>query len=224
VISADAPSPPTPAAPVSGARPANARRREGGFTLVEMLLAFAILAVTMAYLIQTQTSALRMGAKARDLRDIRVMSDTVFRKALYEIWQWQDGQSSTADQWYGDFARLKGSQKDQWKAFRLVFHKQKRMAAGNDPSGKVETLDASDPDGTASKGSSSGMSSGSSGSSGGSSSGSGAGTSGTDPANASGEPVYVVWLEVYTAEDSEQPDLTLRTIVPVPEIELEQDR
>ena len=191
-----------------------------------MLLAFAILAVTMAYLIQTQTSALRMGAKARDLRDIRVMSDTVFRKALYEIWQWQDGQSSTADVWYGDFARLKGSQKDQWKAFRLVFHKQKRMAAGNDPTGKVETLDSSDPNGTSKSGSAtSGSSSGGS-KSGGSTSGTGSGTAGgsTDPANASGEPVYVVWLEVYTADDSEQPDLTLRTIVPVPEIELEQDK
>ncbi len=211
-------------------RPASARRREGGFTLVEMLLAFAILAITMAYLIQTQTSALQMGGKARDLRDIRVMSDTVFRKALYEIWQWQDGQSSTADIWYGDFARLKGAQRDSWRPFRLVFHKQKRMAAGNDPTGKVEALDSNDAysnsttSGTTKKPTgSSGTGSSGSGTSGSGTSGSG-GSAAADAAASSGEPVYVVWLEVFTGDEAEKPDLTLRTIVPVPEVELEQDR
>ncbi len=182
-----------------------------------MALAFAILAVVMAYLVETQTSALRLGGKARDLRDIRVMSDTVFRKALYEIWQWQDGQSSTADVWYGDFARLKGQQRDQWRTFRLVFHKQKRMAAGNDPTGKVESLDSSDPNGD-------GVTSGTSTKTPGSTTSGTTGSSSADPAASAGEPVYVVWLEVFTDDDAETPELTLRTIVPVPEIELEQEK
>lgn len=209
----------TPAGPDAAPRPLARRRAEAGFTLVEMLLAFAILAVTMAYLIQTQTSALQMGGKARDLRDIRVMSDTVFRKALYEIWQWQDGASSTADVWYGDFARLKGPQRDQWRPFRLVFHKQKRMAAGNDPTGKVEMLEATDTYGSTTSGTTSKPTSPSG------SGSSGTGSSGTgDAASSSGEPVYLVWLEVFTGDEQETPDLTLRTIVPVPEVELEQDR
>ena len=212
MTSAD-PSPPPNARPT--AHPRSARRREAGFTLVEMLLAFAILAITMAYLIQTQTSALQMGGKARDLRDIRVMSDTVFRKALYEIWQWQDGQSSTADIWYGDFARLKGSQRDQWRPFRLVFHKQKRMAAGNDPTGKVESLESTDAYGSSTSTGTTPTPSGSTGT---------GSSSATDAAPSTGEAVYVVWLEVFAGDETEKPDLTLRTIVPVPEVELEQDR
>jgi hypothetical protein len=185
-----------------------------------MALAFAILAVVMAYLIEAQTSALRMGGKARDLRDIRVMSDTVFRKALYELWQWDDGSSNTADNWYGDFARLRGPQRDQWRTFRLVFHKEKRMAAGNDPTGKIETLDS----GTDANGTDTGTTSKTTSSTTTGSTSTGSTSGSTDPAASSGEPVYVVWLEVFTDDDPETPELTLRTIAPVPETELEQDK
>lgn len=208
--------------------PAPSRRRAGeaGFTLVEMVIAFAILAIAMAYMSQIQSSAVQQGAKARDLRDMRVMSDTVFRKLIYEIWRWQDGASSTADVWYGDVAGLKGPQRDLWRPFRLVFHKQQRMAAGNDPTGKIETLDSSDPDGTRSTSKPSGSSGRGSGTSGTGSgtSGTGSGSGSTDPASQSGEPVYVVSLDVFMSDENEQPDLTLRTIVPVPESELEQDK
>jgi prepilin-type N-terminal cleavage/methylation domain-containing protein len=203
------------------AAPSRRRAGEAGFTLVEMVVAFAILAIAMAYMSQIQNSALQQGAKARDLRDMRVMSDTVFRKLIYEIWRWQDGASSTADVWYGDVAGLKGLQRDQWRPFRLVFHKQQRMAAGNDPTGKIETLDSSDPDGTRSTtrptgSGTSGMGTGTS--------GTGSGTGSTDPATQSGEPVYVVSLDVFMSDENEQPDMTLHTIVPVPESELEQDK
>lgn len=222
VHSADVPTADVPTADVKGpalrggTAVALRRRRAGeaGFTLVEMVVAFAILAISMAYMSQIQNSALQKGAKARDLRDIRVMSDTVFRHAIYEIWQWQDGASSTADIWYGDFAGLKGQQRDQWRPFRLVFHKTKKMAAGNDPTGKVESLDSSDP-----TNSSTGTGTKSTGSTGGTS-----GTGSTDPAASSGEPIYVISLDVFTDDEGDKPALTLSTIVPVPESELEQDK
>jgi len=192
-------------------RPAG-RAGERGFTLVELLVAFAILAVAMAYMTQIQTRSLQLGAKARDLRDIRVMSDTVFRKFIYELFQTNDGYNGTGDILYAQYAEIPSAQRDQWRQFRIVFHKEKRMAAGNDPTGGVPGLEGTD-----------GTTQGSTTSTTGSTSGSGTGTSTTTP-DISGEPVYVLRLEVYTGEESEEPEVVLRTIVPVPPAELEESK
>lgn len=189
------------------------RAGERGFTLVELLVAFAILAVAMAYMTQIQTRSLQLGAKARDLRDIRVMSDTVFRKFIYELFQTNDGYNGTGDILYAQYAEIPSAQRDQWRQFRLVFHKEKRMAAGTDPTGGVPGIETSTNGSTLS----------SSTTQSGSTSGSGTGTSTTTP-DISGEPVYVLRLEVFTGEESEEPEVVLRTIVPVPPAELEESK
>lgn len=192
------------------------RAGERGFTLVELLVAFAILAVAMAYMTQIQTRSLQLGAKARDLRDIRVMSDTVFRKFIYELFQTNDGYNGTGDVLYAQYAEIPSAQRDQWRQFRIVFHKEKRMAAGTDPTGGVPGLESSTDGTTQGTGTSTGTGSGST-------SGSGSGSS-TTAADTSGEPVYVLSLEVFASDESEEPEVTLRTIVPVPAAELEESK
>lgn len=196
-------------------RAARGRAGERGFTLVELLVAFAILAVAMAYMTQIQTRSLQLGAKARDLRDIRVMSDTVFRKLIYELFQTNDGYNGTGDVLYAQYAEIPSAQRDQWRQFRLVFHKEKRMAAGTDPTGGVAGLDSGTDGTTTGTGSTTGS---------GSTSGSGSGTGTTTTADATGEPVYVLSLEVFAGDESEEPDVVLRTIVPVPAAELEESK
>lgn len=207
-----APRPPRPRRPVP--RAPGGKAGERGFTLVEMLVAFAILAIAMAYMTQIQTRSLQLGAKARDLRDIRVMSDTVFRKFIYELFQTNDGYNGTGDVLYAQYAEIPSAQRDQWRQFRLVFHKEKRMAAGNDPTGGVPGFETG-ADGTGTgTGSKTGTGSGSG-------SGSGTGSTATGP-DTTGEPVYVLSLEVFAGDESEEPEVVLRTIVPVPAAELEE--
>ena len=196
-------------------RPPRGRAGERGFTLVELLVAFAILAVAMAYMTQIQTRSLQLGAKARDLRDIRVMSDTVFRKLIYELFQTNDGYNGTGDVLYAQYAEIPSAQRDQWRQFRLVFHKEKRMAAGTDPTGGVAGLDSGTDGTTTGTGSTTGS---------GSTSGSGSGTGTTTAVDTTGEPVYVLSLEVFAGDESEEPDVVLRTIVPVPAAELEESK
>ena len=167
----------------------------------------------MAYMTQIQTRSLQLGAKARDLRDIRVMSDTVFRKFIYELFQTNDGYNGTGDVLYAQYAEIPSAQRDQWRQFRIVFHKEKRMAAGNDPTGGVPGLE---------------------------------GTDGTTQAehhlDARARPAAPARaraprpptrpasrstsssLEVYAGEESEEPEVVLRTIVPGPRAELEETK
>jgi len=212
----------TTAAAPDAAGPSPARRGPvaRGFTLLEVMLAFAIMAISLAFLTEAASNSFTKGVAAIDLRDLRVMADTVFRRVVYEHWKWNDGDTGTADVWYAEFAGLKGSLRDRWKIYRLVLHKRKGMVAGNDPSGRIENLFSNGEYSTSATGKSStgGSSTGSGGSSG---SGSGS-SSGTGADAATGEPAYLLTLEVFV-QDDEEPRLTLRSVIPVPESEREED-
>jgi hypothetical protein len=182
------------------------------------MLAFALLAITMSFLTVANEQSFRSGVKALDLREIRGMADTVFRRIVYEHWKWNDGDTGTADQWYAEFADIRGSQRDRWKVYRLVLRKRKGVVAGTDPSGRLDNLfeegdfydrdrygeprsRRTEPDTT---------------------SGTTGGTEGAAGTSAAGEPAYLVELSVYL-EGSEEPETTLRSIVPVPESEREEE-
>lgn len=190
--------------PVPGTPPPPARRASAGFTLLELMFAFAILAVVMAGLAGAETSSRAKAQKAVELRELRVMADTVFRRIVYEHGRWEDGQRGQADEWYADFAMIPpGPLRERWKQYRLELRKRKGLIAGTDPSGQLESL----VDG----GSASGAS--------GSGSGTGTGTappptSGTAESTASGEAAWLVELSVYLA-DREEPEIVLRSILPL---------
>lgn len=190
------------------------RRGTRGFTLLEVLVAFAILALVVAAGTEVQYRAVEKGQKAVDLRELRVMADTVFRQVVYEYWKWSDGEVRTADQWYADFAGIpSGPKRDRWQVYKLVLHKRKGMVAGTDPSGGVEPLFE---EGGTTTGTTTGSGSSSTGTGSGSGTGTGSSTgAGTDgDEEQTGEPAYLIELEVFF-QDREEPELTLRSIVPV---------
>lgn len=224
-MSATRPPPPPPAG--LAARPdALGARRPGtaaarGFTLIELIFAFAILAIAMTGLMESQAKSMDKGMRTLELRDLRVMADTVFRRIVYEQSKWDDGQRGDAAEWYADFAQIPpGPLRERWKMYRLELRKKKGLVAGTDPSGSLGALfEDTDASGRTTSSGTSG-SSGSSGTSG--TPGSGTGSS-TDAAgvDVTGEPAYVIELNVYLL-DREEPELTLRSIVPLSEDERKQ--
>ncbi len=204
-----APAHPRPTSP--------ARRAARGFTLLELVFAFAILALALVGLMESQAKSMDKSVKTLELRDLRVMADTVFRRIVYEIGEWNDGQRGDAAEWYADFAQVPpGPQRDRWKRYRLELRKRKGLVAGTDPSGALGALfeDA----GTTSNSSSSSSSSSTSGT--GTGTGSGSSSSEGDGAT-TGEPAYMIELSVFFME-REEPELVLRSIVPVTSRELEE--
>jgi prepilin-type N-terminal cleavage/methylation domain-containing protein len=187
---------------MSSARPSGPLR---GFTLLEVMVAFSILAIVMTALSTVHVQAVKKGGLAVDYREAREGADTVFRRITYEIDKpdWPDGTNFTFDIEYGEYVGLPTHERDRWRAFRGVLRKQRRMAAGSDPSGITpgavgdETGTSPEQRREAERERRPGE---------------------DDP---TGEEVYLVRLEVYLGEESEAstPFLTLSTFVPVPESE-----
>ena len=203
--------------PVAPARRPGSRASRG-FTLLELVVAFAILAVVIVTAMEVQAGATAKAAKARDLRELRILADTVFRRIVYEgNWKWTDGMTGTADEWYADFAGFADSAKHRWRVYRLELHKKKGMVAGTDPTGKVGTLFEGD-DSTTTTTNPSSTTSGSTGTPG---SSTGSTTPGSEDPSV-GEPAYEIELDVYS-DDSEEPAFRLRSVVPVPDKEREEE-
>jgi prepilin-type N-terminal cleavage/methylation domain-containing protein len=190
-------------------------RASRGFTLLELVVAFAILSIVIVNCVAIQASSVDTGAKAIDIGNLRVMADTVFRKIVYEHWKWQDGMHGTADEWYADFVGIRDTAKrDRWRIYRLELHKKKGMVAGTDPSGRIEALFEGGDDGSSTTTSTS------SSSTSGSTSGTGTGTGTEEPT--AGEPAYQIELDVFLL-DAEEPELRLRSVIPVPDSEREDE-
>jgi prepilin-type N-terminal cleavage/methylation domain-containing protein len=182
--------------------------RNRGFTLLEVMVAFSILAIVMTALSKVHVDAVKKGGLAVDYREAREGADTVFRRITYEIDKpdWPDGKVFTFDIEYGEYVGLPTHERDRWRAFRGVLRKQRRMAAGSDPTGVTpsalgdETGQSDRERREAERREAERR---------------------TDAPDTGGEEVYLVRLEVYLGEESDQttPFLTLSTFVPVPESE-----
>src|SRR5262249_36636886 len=113
---------------------------ERGFTLMEIMLAFILLAICLSLLAGVQNDAMNRATSALDKRDVSVAADTVFRRMIYEVDKQQDGFSAGLDQMYRDYIGLTGAAKDRWAIYRAVVHRKRGLAAGTDPTGKYQDL------------------------------------------------------------------------------------
>lgn len=202
----------------SASRPASVRAR--GFTLLEVMCAFAILTLMTGTITVICHDAVETGMRAVDLRELREAADTVFRVALYEDGnsKWQDGQTGTLDYYYGEFAHLRGAAKDRWKAYAMEYHRRAKTAAGSVAAGEAEPLFTSSQNSTrsTSSGGRTGTGTGTTGT------GTGTGTSTTGSTTtmggepeSTGEMVWQITLKIYrTDERASEALLTLQTFLP----------
>ena len=101
-----------------------------GFTLLEALCAFFILALITAQISQIFWNNVQKGAKALDHRELREAADTIFRKMIYEWELYKDGDSRTLDEEYGEFADLEGMERDRWAKYRYELEKKRQSVVG----------------------------------------------------------------------------------------------
>ena len=187
---------------------------ERGFTLLEVMCAFAILAAFTGFLTVVWTQSMREGARALDLRELREAADTIFRRILYEEPNHADGLTGTLDDFYASWANFRGPNRDRWHVYRFELRKELKTAAGPaDPSARQSSLFGDQPGATTSR---SGTGSSSGGTSGTGSSGSGASGSGTKDDQAIGIPLIKVTVRIWRTEetDSSEPLITLQTYLP----------
>lgn len=187
---------------MSSARPRAAR----GFTLLEVMCAFAILALITSFISQTCHEAMERGGRAGDLRALREAADTVFRRLCYEDGLHPDGMRASLADFYAAWAELPSVQRDRWTSYQMSFRRRPRTAAGEPGADGAEPIAGS---GSRSGGSSSRSGTGSGASSGTSGSGSGEGE-GEDSSVELMELTLTIWHE----DAEEEPLIVLQTLMP----------
>jgi len=174
-------------------------RIEAGFTLLEVLCAFAILAALTGWMTVNFVQNVEKGVTALSHRELREAADTIFRKIIYEWEEYDDGSESTLDDIYGEFARLKGWERDRWAIYRYRLEKQPKTVVGMSEDDDETLFDSQDDldDGSSSSSSSSSSS---------------AGEAGAD--TLPGVELVRIKMDIYrTDELTEEPLLTLVTWV-----------
>ncbi len=116
--------------------PAAAPPTPRGFTLLEVMCAFAILATLTGYLTKIFVESVDRGTNALARRELREAADTLFRKIIYEHREYRDGQSQTLDDAYGEFAGLRGLARDRWRIYTYELEKKLQTVVGTTRAGE----------------------------------------------------------------------------------------
>jgi hypothetical protein len=191
-----------------------------GFTLLEVMSAFAILTLMTGTITVVCYQAHEKGMRAVDLRELREAADTVFRVVLYEDGngKWQDGMTGTLDYHYGDFAHLRGAARDRWKAYGMEYHRRAMTAAGTVASGEADPLFNSSRSRTGSNTrTTTGTGTGTTGTGTTGTGTTGTGTTGTGTGateTSSGEVVWKITLRIFRTDEPDEDLLTLQTYLP----------
>jgi len=115
--------------------------QQSGFTLLEVLLAFAILAIITTLMTQIVSSNMEKAADAIDQRELREIADTLFGRILFEQTEHRDGDEGSIAVDYGQWAGLSQSRADRYSMYRWRLKKTEMVAAGaSDESEDTESL------------------------------------------------------------------------------------
>ena len=121
--------------------------RQRGFTLLEVMLAFAILATITGVMAQMIHNNMEKAAAAIDQRELRELSDTLFGKILFEQADHRDGDEGSIAVDYGQWAGLPQERADRYTSYRWRLKKEELVAAGEtDPNEDAESLFDGDED------------------------------------------------------------------------------
>lgn len=199
-------------------------RAARGFTLLEVMCAFAILALITSFISQTCHEAMERGGRAGDLRALREAADTVFRRLCYEDGLHADGMRASLADFYAAWAELPSVQRDRWTPYQMGFRRRARTAAGEATAEGGEPLVGSGSSSSRSRGSggTGGTGTGGTGTGGTGTGGTGTGgTGGASTGTASGDEdegssvqLMELTLTIWHEDAEEEPLIVLQTLVP----------
>jgi prepilin-type N-terminal cleavage/methylation domain-containing protein len=123
------------------------RPGQRGFTLLEVMCAFAILSVVTAQMTQIISQNMDKAATAIDQRELRELADTVFGKILFEQTEHRNGDSGSMG---NDYARWSGitdqARIERYEVYLWRLEKVEMVAAGVTDDPDQERLFESDED------------------------------------------------------------------------------
>lgn len=106
------------------------RSAQRGFTLLEVLLAFAILSIVTTLMTEIISANMEKAADAIDKRELREIADTIFGKILFEQTEHRDGEEGSISVDYGQWANLPQERADRFDMYRWRLKKIETVAAG----------------------------------------------------------------------------------------------
>lgn len=117
------------------------RTSQRGFTLLEVMLALAILTTVTAFISVVWSKSMDKATDAVARRELREVADTVFRRVLYEIQEHSDQQQGSLEEFYGEWTGFRGLAKEKWRHYTYELLKKEKVVAGSaDTDGDAESL------------------------------------------------------------------------------------
>ena len=115
-------------------------RGQQGFTLLEVMCAFAILAMITGFMASSWSSNMDKAGRSLVKRELREAADTCFRRILFEEEEHSNGLEVNLEDFYGDWAGFKGAEREKWRRYVLVLEKKSKLAVGTSQDGDVDSL------------------------------------------------------------------------------------
>lgn len=119
----------------------SARPDPRGFTLLEVMCAFTILAGVISVMVVIWSKNIDTAIWAIDKREMREVADTIFGKILFEQQDHRHGDENTLAVIYGQWAGLPQHRAERYRDYYYSLSKVDMVAAGSvDPNEDAEAL------------------------------------------------------------------------------------